>query len=492
MFLAFPLNDKPDWRRPPVFTLLIILINCIVFFGPQRADETREEKAAGFYQKSDLPAFEMPRYLEALQQRSGAENRKIAHQVERMLAAEAYVHILPLMENDAAFMAELRRRRDADPAAEIWRAQRRKYDALRGERFTGNWMFTPAEQRWETLFTSIFLHGSVGHLIGNMIFLFAFGYTVELTLGAFRFVSFYLLAGIGGGLLQLATSWGSPIGCLGASGAISGLMAMYACLYGRRSIRFFYQLFFYFDHVRAPAWILVPAWLANELIQFVVFKDSGIGYMAHAGGLLTGTALILLYKRTHAGATVPDSGAAAIADSFPADLARAGKLLEQLKLDDARQAYAGLCRRRPHDLALLTTYAGLAKLVPASEDFHHSAALIFAFNAVTEEEVGFVRDTWARYLKDALPRPRLDEAQLLRLGMLFVRHGLLADAMSIETMMLRLAPHAAGLASLRLALVGALLKQNRRSEAAALAQALQAQMPEGVEARLAVELLTNG
>lgn len=490
MFLVFPLNDRPNWRKPPVFTLLLIVLNFIVFFGPQRADEKREESAGRYYQRSALPALEMPLYLRVLQSRSDRESRDMAPAVEAMIEAKAYTYVLPVMEQDAAFMADLKRRWEMEPAASTWRTQRQQYEKLRGERFTARWMSVPADRNWETAISAMFMHGSTGHLIGNMIFLLAFGYTVELTLGAVRFLLFYLLAGIGGDVLHLATHWNSHMGSLGASGAISGLMAMYAALYGRRSIRFFYQLFFYFDYVRAPAWILIPAWLANEVIQFVVFKDSNIGYMAHAGGLITGTALIWFYKRNHAGAALPLSATAVpVVDTFPGELARARKLVEQLKLDEARTAYAGLCLQRPGDLALLTTYAGLARLAPSSEAFHLSAALAFAFNAVAEDEIRFVHETFVRYLSDAQPRPRLNDTQLLRLGMMFVRSGYLADAIRIEAMLARLASTAVGLASLRLALVDNLIKHGRRSEAATFALALQTLVPGSSEARLATDLL---
>ncbi|HWU84694.1 MAG TPA: rhomboid family intramembrane serine protease [Rhodocyclaceae bacterium] len=491
MFLVFPLNGKPDWRRPPWCTLLLIVINCIVYFGPQRADQARAEAAADYYLRSDLPAREMPLYLEALQRRTDRDSRAMARAVEAMLDDEAYAYVLPAMEHDVAFMSELRQRWQAQAPSAAWPTQRRQYETLRGERFNAEWMFVPAERRWETAFTAMFMHASVGHLVGNMVFLFAFGYTVELALGAGYFLLFYLLAGLGGDALHLATHWNAHIGSLGASGAIAGLMAMYASLYGRRRIRFFYQLLFYFDHVRAPAWILVPAWLANEVFQFLWIKGARIGYMAHAGGLIVGTLLIWLYRRRYPEAAVPESPAQVAPDLFPEALAQARKLVEQLKLDEARAAYARLCRQRPENLEALTAYAGLAHLAPASEDFHRSAALAFALKAASEDETRFVHETFVRYLRDAQPRPRLSENQLQRLGMLFVRSGYMADAMRIEAMLVRLAPAATGLASLRLALVDHLLKQGRRSEALQLAQALQAATPGSSEARLAGELLAG-
>ena len=104
-------------------------------------------------------------------------------------------------------------------------------------------------------------------------------YTVEQTLGTKRYLALYLLAGACGDLGDLLSRWNSPIIGLGASGAISGLMASYAVLYGRQRIRFFYQFLFYFDYVKAPAIILLPVWIGHEFLQQAINSEGGIAYI---------------------------------------------------------------------------------------------------------------------------------------------------------------------------------------------------------------------
>src|SRR5882724_138803 len=104
MFLAFPLNDRPDWRRPPVITLLLIALNFIIYFGPERYDQSAARSAATFYVQSDLPRIELPRFAEYLKATYPDQR---AEYVERMVAAKHYGVVLRLMEREGAFNARL-------------------------------------------------------------------------------------------------------------------------------------------------------------------------------------------------------------------------------------------------------------------------------------------------------------------------------------------------------------------------------------------------
>ena len=182
----------------------------------------------------------------------------------------------------------------AHPQYAEWKRDRQQYEALLPAPFTARWSQDhnkDAEFKPWTWITSAFLHGGTGHLLGNMLFLFLFGFSVELALGRGLYLSFYLLGAVGASALAAWAYAGKGSYGLGASGAVSALMGMYAVMYRLRRIRFFYQLFFYFNYVTAPALILLPAWIANELLQHFV-GGQGIAYMAHLGGLLTGALLM--------------------------------------------------------------------------------------------------------------------------------------------------------------------------------------------------------
>jgi membrane associated rhomboid family serine protease len=491
MFLAFPLNDKPDWRNPPWMTILLIVVNCAIFFGWQQPEEKAWDKAAEYYLKSDLPGMELPRYIEHMRKRDGKRDREMADMIEKALAHGHAEPGLYFMERDEAFVEALNAGRvipATDPDHAHWREQRAEFERLKPPPFTARWASKPSDWKPVSMLTSVFLHGSLGHLIGNMVFLFAFGYTVELALGRGRFLAFYLLAGATGDLGDLVARWGSPGIGLGASGAISGLMAMYAMIHGRRRIRFFYQLLFYFDYVKAPAIILLPAWIAHEFFQHWFNSGSGIANMAHAGGLIGGALVFALNKRLFPqSVTAPPE--APPEDDFPAERLKAEALLKAMDLDAARDAYARLAARRPRDIDIVGKYFNLAKLAPESAHFHHAARLIFALEGGDPPTMQLVHATFAEYWKRAKPRPRLNDEEMARLATRFARFGQLNDADRLAKLLLRQSPDHAGLPMVLLALVRGELERNGRERAAEHSGTLAARFAGSAEARIAAELI---
>src|SRR5215216_6189288 len=106
MFLAFPLNDKPDWRNPPWMTVLLILVNVLVFFGPQTWEQTAAEKAARFYMTSALPKLELPRYADYLRRRGDTSSVQYAEKIDASVAAGKYGPAFRFMSNDNAFLGQ--------------------------------------------------------------------------------------------------------------------------------------------------------------------------------------------------------------------------------------------------------------------------------------------------------------------------------------------------------------------------------------------------
>jgi membrane associated rhomboid family serine protease len=486
MFLAFPLNNRPDWRRPPLVTILLIVVNCIVYFGPERYDQNTAQKAAAYYIQSDLPRIEVPRFAKYL--RSTGQD-KFADYVERLAAANRYGPVLRMIEEEGVFDARIKSGElltPNDPDYARWREQRTAYESRRGTPFISHWGSDPAAWRPITAITSVFLHASVWHLLGNMVFLFAFGYTVELTLGWWRYLAFYLLCGVGGDLGDLIARWGTHGVGIGASGAISGLMAMYATLYGFRRIRFFYQLLFYFDYVTAPAIILLPLWIGSEFLQYWFDTSSNVAHMAHAGGLIAGALLTWLYKRWYPNITVPD--AAPPADTGKADRAHADALLKALRMDEARAAFGALAVKTPQDKLLLSQYFNLARLAPASEDFHRAAAMIFALRGSDPEVDRLVHETFASYLATAKPSVRLSSAQIARLCIRFARRDNPRDATRLAHLLASRDPQHEELARVLLAVTEASHRKGDGESVAGLAAELRKLRPDSAEARLATAL----
>ena len=491
MFLVFPLNSKPDWRNPPWMTILLIVVNCIIYFGPQRSEEKAWEPAVDYYTKSDLPKLEFPRYLDYLRHSGSRQRQALAEHVDEALKHGAPGYALHTMEGDRSFQDELHAGRIWKPDETDyahWREQRLRFDRLKGPVFTARWASNPADWQPASLVTAAFLHGSVAHLIGNMVFLFVFGYTVEMALGRRRYLAFYLLAGAAGEVGDLLARWGSPGLGLGASGAIAGLMAMYAMLYGRQRIQFFYQLLFYFDYVKAPAIILLPVWIAHEFLQQWLNPEGGVAYMAHAGGLIGGALLLAWHKHYHPETKVP-TAKEPVSDGFVEEKAKAEALVKAMKLPEARDAYGRLIKIRPGDRDVLARYFNLAKLTPADEHFHRAARHVFALDGDDEPTNALVHECFQTYWGSAKPHPRITSEQLARLAIRFARAGRVADADRLGTALMKQDPAHQALPSVLLGLVHAELKRNGRDRAAEHGRSLALRFGASAEARIAKELL---
>lgn len=154
---------------------------------------------------------------------------------------------------------------------------------------------------WMTVFTSMFLHGSAGHLLGNLLFLWVFGNNIEDAMGHARFVFFYLFCGVAAVLAQILPDPASAVPMVGASGAISGVLGAYMLLYPRARILIALPpplIFVTVGWFRA-IWVLT-VWFMLQLAMSMVFDaGSGVAFGAHVGGFLAGLALIPLFKFAH-------------------------------------------------------------------------------------------------------------------------------------------------------------------------------------------------
>ena len=152
-----------------------------------------------------------------------------------------------------------------------------------------------------TVFTSMFLHGSWMHLIGNMLYLWIFGNNVEDAMGHVRFVLFYLLCGIAAVLAQALPNTDSTIPMIGASGAISGVLGSYLLLYPHARVLVLIPLGFYTRLVHLPAMAVLGFWFVLQLIStaFADPRAGGVAFGAHIGGFIAGMALLPIFKHRH-------------------------------------------------------------------------------------------------------------------------------------------------------------------------------------------------
>jgi len=148
-----------------------------------------------------------------------------------------------------------------------------------------------------TIVSSLFLHGGIAHLLGNMLFLWVFGDNIEAALGHARFLSFYLLCGVAACLLHLATGPNSAIPAVGASGAISGIMGAYLVLYPKAGINVLFIFGIFWRKVRMSAIALLGLWFALQFFGgFATLSQSsetgGVAFWAHVGGFIAGAVTI--------------------------------------------------------------------------------------------------------------------------------------------------------------------------------------------------------
>src|SRR2546427_634328 len=170
------------------------------------------------------------------------------------------------------------------------------FELLGGEPFVKQWSVIPADiasgQHWVTIISAMFMHGGWMHIIGNMVFLKAFGPEIEDAMGRLRYLAFYLLSGVAASLAQIVAMPNSTVPNLGASGAIAGVMGAFLITYPRDRIRtlLFFGIFMRITFI--PAGLLIGFWFLIQIfsqVGAVANVQAGGGpYAAHVGGFIFG------------------------------------------------------------------------------------------------------------------------------------------------------------------------------------------------------------
>lgn len=285
-------HDRQVTRRLPLITLLLICANIVVFIYTEtvglqqntrkslalksliefaeahpevKLDETARDRIG---RMSDLELDEMEAYvrqdrlLKALQGKIPADANTLALADRGVLQQESN-------RLSAAFVAA--------------------YDDFYGYKFG----FIPAFHKSSVVnyFSCMFLHGGFLHILGNMLFLFLAGIAMEDAWGRVFYALFYLAAGIAATATHAFTAPDSKVYLVGASGAIAGLMGAFMVRYFKARIKFFYFIIFRAGTFKAPAYVMLPLWIALELKDTFLHPDSdggGVAFWAHIGGFFFG------------------------------------------------------------------------------------------------------------------------------------------------------------------------------------------------------------
>lgn len=335
--LVLPAEKRFDWKYPPVMLFTIITLNILVFFLYQSADDDKFGLALTHYEHSGLLRMEWPAYQNYLR---ANDNNSQLQNLQAQYADQYTEEIIYAIVVDDHFIDYLDENGkqlifnayDESDNWTNWRKQRDLLDQRIGTLSYLAYGLIPIDLNPLTLLSHQFLHGDFMHLLGNMIFLIICGFAVEAAIGAWFFLALYLASGIAGGLFFSLLDLQSETPLVGASGAISGVMAMYLAIFRLRKIDFFYWIFIFAGYFRAPALLILPFYIGKEVFSFVTNEESNVAFMAHAGGFVSGGLLILAahYKKPELINNEYIEQDQSI-DPQRQDLAKAYQLLDQMK-----------------------------------------------------------------------------------------------------------------------------------------------------------------
>ncbi len=493
--MIIPLSGRMGLRNPPVVTLAIILINCVVFFFFQSSDTAIYRKAQDYYLDSGLAALEVAAY-EQYREFGAVVGLADAEQDIRS-TARAREEVFPLMaamQDDDEFMTRLRDGRVITPEMESyasWREKRSHFDGILGSTAVMRYGFRPSDWSVRGAFGHMFLHGGFMHLLGNMVFLWLVGCILELAWGRMLFLGLYIAGGLCAVTLFGIVYQTSVVPLVGASGAIAALMGAYAVLYGRRRIKVFYSLGFYFNYTMVPGLVILALWMGNEIFQLLLGPESRVAYMAHIGGL-GGGALMGLVRRRLRGedpeeileqAKEPGEKAASLLDE-------ALKRVEKLDTKGARVLLQQMLQIDPGNRTALTQMYHLDKIDPGCGEFHDSARRLLTHLVDDRQAHRETLAVYREYIQKA-HGPRLPSSLLFTVSSYFAATGHLEEAERIMGYLLKKKPDLAKMPKGLLHIARACVKDGLTGKARNYLQVICMRYPLARECLVARRLLDD-
>jgi membrane associated rhomboid family serine protease len=427
--LILPLHRRIGWKNLPIVTLLIVAANTLIFLSTQLDDSEEMEKAFDYYQESGLYKIERPGFLAYLDEISDLDYLTGKYETENS-AADAMTQLFGI-QSGREFQRRLHAGEVIKTSDEIypeWKEKRDYFESLYESVTYVHFGLRAGQPEFVSLFSHMFLHAGFGHLIGNMLFLFALGVLIEDLMGRGLFLAFYLLVGLGSAGFYILFSSDSLLPGIGASGAIAGLMGMYTVIYGFRRIRFFYSIGIYFDYVSLPAIVLLPLWIGNELFQLWFYTESNINYLAHLGGLISGATLAMLMNYSIAPFDLSHLEAEEQDRKSERNLADARLLYQNMEYQKALLILRRLIHEGCREREAIYLYYQCSRIAPESSDYHKSAKALLNIPERDRATAELIRETYHEYLKLAHPGPKLNSETICRLADCFIGQRWCAEA----------------------------------------------------------------
>ncbi len=454
--LIVPIEKQFDWQRAPFVLIAIVIINVAVFVFYQSKDGLKAMSALEPFVETGMAEREWPIYEGWLEKQH--EPEELA-QARKLVLDEEYYGLAYGMLLDRAYfdyvIGAAEREFDSDDYL-VWKDLRIDIQNRFNSTSALAYGLRATEVRWETLISYQFLHGSIGHILGNMVFLVIFGFAVEAAIGHLRFLLFYLIGGIGAALAQVLTDPGSDIPLIGASGAISAVMAMYLVVFRLRKIEFFYWILFFVGYFRAPALLILPFYFGKEIFSYLTQVDSNVAFMAHAGGIVTGAVLMglmLLFDRNLLDHDYIEQDQK-ISPRHKA-LAAIYDAIEAMRFDYALKKAAALMAKEGVDFELALLRFNLEK-IKKGKNYIPCFRALMTLPDLTDDALGKVHELWLETDQALVLLPKDEQ---LRLAFQFTR---LQDLRGAEQIMDQL--HAAKFKPSELTLLAARLAKRFADE----------------------------
>ncbi len=290
--IIVPTEKQLDWRNAPIVLCALVLLNVMVFFFYQSGDTKKIIEAMTTYQAKDFFTHEWPVFEKYLEEKREAVRLKEYRQYHQDDEIDLIISNMVMDEEFYTYLQKNYRDYFTPDYYAEWAPDRaRIHKQMQSLSYIANGLRASDLRVW-TFFSHQFLHGDIMHLLGNMFFLIICGFAVEAAIGHWRFLVFYLLSGLAAGFAQVASDWNSTTPLVGASGAISGVMAMYLAVFRLKKIEFFYWFFFFVGYFRAPALLILPFYIGKEVYSYHSDTESNVAFMAHAGGFVAGALFI--------------------------------------------------------------------------------------------------------------------------------------------------------------------------------------------------------
>ena len=362
--LLLPAENGISKNNPPYLTIALILANIIAYIVLQTNDNKVFSDASEYYVQANLLEKEKSVFEDyALENRS--ELYQSIHN-NQFLPDEYLIQLILTDKHFTHYITKL------STYSLEWRQKRDKVNDTLEESSLYSYAYYPSEPSIFTAFTHMFMHGGIEHLLGNMLFLFLFGFNLELLLGRRKMFALYIVSGLAAVTFFSLTTTDKYVPLVGASGAIAGLMGGFCGWYGLKNIRYFYWLFVIFDYIKLPAALVFIYFLAKEYIMSTI-SDDNVAYMAHFGGLVAGFACALVFKYLLTGkdkepveVAVPEVPPE---NHLKAKYDEACSAFQQLEFDRARTLFSQLIEQDPHNIDYYTKLYALEKINPKSRSF---------------------------------------------------------------------------------------------------------------------------